>query len=133
MCKVHDGEPELARLSRLRKSQIKVLLVASSTVRPFATRLQAWPRRQCLEAQGLGLSFWPLPALGQEQEPTAPGSEGRCFHNASASRAVLLWTLQTCGNLLKLAFRHANQAREVFAFDNRGRRLPPSALIKAVL
>src|SRR5262249_35309308 len=40
MCKVHDGEPELARLSRLRKSQIKGLLVpparapASSTVRP---------------------------------------------------------------------------------------------------
>jgi len=27
MCKVHDGEPELARLSRLRKSQIKGLLV----------------------------------------------------------------------------------------------------------
>jgi hypothetical protein len=27
MCKVHDGEPELARLSRLRKSQIKDLLV----------------------------------------------------------------------------------------------------------
>jgi len=26
MCKVHDGEPELARLSRLRKSQIKGLL-----------------------------------------------------------------------------------------------------------
>jgi ATP-dependent DNA ligase len=44
MCKVHDGEPELARLSRLRKSQIKGLLVpaarapASSTVRSHAPR-----------------------------------------------------------------------------------------------
>jgi hypothetical protein len=42
MCTVHDGIPELARLSRLRKSQIKGLLVpparapASSTVRPCA-------------------------------------------------------------------------------------------------
>ena len=27
MCKVHDGEPELARLPRLRKSQITGLLV----------------------------------------------------------------------------------------------------------
>ena len=27
MCKVHDGEPQLARLSRLRKGQIKGLLV----------------------------------------------------------------------------------------------------------
>jgi hypothetical protein len=26
MCTVHDGEPELARLPRLRKSQIKGLL-----------------------------------------------------------------------------------------------------------
>src|SRR5262245_54383236 len=32
MCTVHDDVPELARLSRLRKSQIKGLLVASSTV-----------------------------------------------------------------------------------------------------
>jgi hypothetical protein len=37
MCTVHDDKPELARLSRLRKSQIKGLLVASSTVRPCAT------------------------------------------------------------------------------------------------
>src|SRR5262249_3142155 len=42
MCTVHDGISELARLSRLRKSQIKGLLVpparapASSTVRPCA-------------------------------------------------------------------------------------------------
>ena len=41
MCTIHDGEPELARLPRLRKSQIKGLLVASTTVRPCATRVQA--------------------------------------------------------------------------------------------
>src|ERR1700741_769192 len=29
MCTIHDGEPELARLSRLRKSQIKGLLVVN--------------------------------------------------------------------------------------------------------
>jgi hypothetical protein len=29
MCTIHDGEPELARLSRLRKSQIKGLLVTT--------------------------------------------------------------------------------------------------------
>jgi len=41
MCTVHDDTPELARLSRLRKGQIKGLLVASTTVRPCATRVQA--------------------------------------------------------------------------------------------
>src|SRR6516165_6268219 len=74
MCKVHDGEPELARLSRLRKSQIKGLLVrparapASSTVRPCATRVQARARRHRIEAPWLALPFRPVAALGQEQE-----------------------------------------------------------------
>src|SRR5262249_61643584 len=34
MCTIHDGEPELARLSRLRKSQIKGLLVTPPTRAP---------------------------------------------------------------------------------------------------
>ena len=78
MCKVHDGEPELARLSRLRKSQIKGLLVrparapASSTVRPYATRVQARARRHRIEAPWLALPLRPVAALDQEQNPAAP-------------------------------------------------------------
>src|SRR5262249_46735485 len=80
MCKVHDAEPELARLSRLRKSQIKGLLVpprapASSTVRQCATRVQAWPGRHRVEAAWLALCLRPLAALGQEQESGGSGGE----------------------------------------------------------
>jgi hypothetical protein len=43
MCKVHDGEPELARLSRLRKSQIKGLLVPPRS-RSCISALPLWDR-----------------------------------------------------------------------------------------
>jgi len=43
MCTIHDGEPELARLSRLRKSQIKGLLVTT----PHSRSLHQRPERPC--------------------------------------------------------------------------------------
>src|SRR5262249_10947292 len=67
MCTVHDGEPELARLSRLRKSQIKGLLVpparapASSTVRPCAASASSASRVSCRSCLAL---------------PTAPATHG---------------------------------------------------------
>src|SRR5215813_10841282 len=74
---VHDDKPELARLSRLRKSQIKGLLIASSTVRPYATRVQARARRHRIEAPWLALLLRPLAALGQEQESGGTGGQAR--------------------------------------------------------
>src|SRR5215813_13369779 len=72
---VHDDKPELARLSRLRKSQIKGLLIASSTVRPYATRVQARARRHRIEAPWLALPLRPLARLAQNEEPGCTGSK----------------------------------------------------------
>src|SRR5262249_18491435 len=77
MCTVHDDIPELARLSRLRKSQIKGLLVASSTVKPCATRVQARARRHRIEAPWLAIPLRPLAALGQEQESGGTSGQAR--------------------------------------------------------
>jgi hypothetical protein len=66
MCKIHDGQPELGRLSRLRKSEIKGLLVASSTVRSCATRMQARAR---------GASY--RSALAHHTAPAARGTGSR--------------------------------------------------------
>src|ERR1700746_2991974 len=68
MCKIHDGEPELGRLSRLRKSENKRVLVASSAAGPCATRMQARARRHRIEAPWLAIPLRPLAAPDQEQE-----------------------------------------------------------------
>ena len=81
MCTVHDDKSELARLSRLRKSQIKGLLGSprshSTTARPCATRVQARARRHRIEAPWLALLLRPLAALGQEQESGGTGGQTR--------------------------------------------------------
>src|SRR5262249_49746096 len=55
-------------------------------------RLQAWPRRHRVEAQGLHLPFRPLSRLAQDEEPCGSGGEARrgtrlgqmiCTHFAS--------------------------------------------------
>jgi hypothetical protein len=48
MCKVHDGEPELARLSRLRKSQIKGLLVSPRSRSCITDREAVCHARACI-------------------------------------------------------------------------------------
>src|SRR2546423_15524966 len=74
MCKVHDGEPELARLSRLRKSQIKGLLVprarapASSTGEAVCHARASSGSKASYRKPWLALPLRPLAARGEEQE-----------------------------------------------------------------
>jgi hypothetical protein len=52
MCTVHDGEPELARLPRLRKSQIKGLLEVPLCGRNSVTvSFPSWVSTRCAEVQ----------------------------------------------------------------------------------
>src|SRR5215831_6569393 len=62
---------------QIRMSQFALAGAAARFASAMKVRLQAWPRRYRVEAEGLGLSFWPLARLAQNEERGCTGREAR--------------------------------------------------------
>jgi hypothetical protein len=116
MCTVHDDIPKLARLSRLRKSQIKSLLVASSTLGPCATRVQARARRHRIEAPWLWSTAVDRPTLCACGSPTPAGKRSQRCPNEPANYAIALAAQRVA---FSLDFRRIDDSGECNFLDNR--------------